>query len=162
MGTKGPWNWSLSALKMIKIMLVRPLMTNLEMTVRDDCAVSVWSPPTAPPLFINILTRCFVRGGRVGLRQKSATAFPPPVASIWNKANFPFNQPGLLTGFWVEKQPNLNPSPPCPQHTHTFSNKSTCRSNGKPFFCITLSLDVCKELIIYHIQEISPWEYWHT
>ena len=25
----------------------------------------------------------------------------PPVASIWNKANVSFHQPGLLTGFWV-------------------------------------------------------------
>ena len=24
-----------------------------------------------------------------------------PVDSIWNKANFPFNQPGLFIGFWA-------------------------------------------------------------
>ena len=26
---------------------------------------------------------------------------PPPVASIWNKAKFPFHQPGLFIDFWV-------------------------------------------------------------
>ena len=35
---------------------------------------------------------------------------PPLVAGIWNKANFPFHQPGLFTGFWVAS--SWHPPPP--------------------------------------------------
>ena len=37
METNPPWNYRLTALKTIKMMLVRPWMTNFEMTIRDDC-----------------------------------------------------------------------------------------------------------------------------
>ena len=36
------------------MMLVRPLMTNLKMTVRDDCAVSACCP--SPTLLVNAFT----------------------------------------------------------------------------------------------------------
>ena len=40
MRTNGPWNWRLTVPKATKVTLVRPLMTNVKMTVRADCAVS--------------------------------------------------------------------------------------------------------------------------
>ena len=40
---------------------------------------------------------------------KTLTPWPPPVAGIWNKANFPFHQPGLFTDFWAAS-------------THSFGN----------------------------------------
>ena len=39
-----PGNWKLTVLKTIKMMLVRPLMTNFKMTVRADCVVPACSP----------------------------------------------------------------------------------------------------------------------
>ena len=39
----------------------------------------------------------------------SAT-LPPPVAGIWNKANFPSHQPGLFIGFWAASRQS--------SHTH--------------------------------------------
>ena len=44
MGTNQPWNWRLTVLKTIKMMLVKPPMTNFKMTVRADWAVSARSP----------------------------------------------------------------------------------------------------------------------
>ena len=44
MGTNQPWNWRLTVLKTIKMMLIRPLMTIFKKTVRTDCAVSAYSP----------------------------------------------------------------------------------------------------------------------
>ena len=79
-------------------MLVRWLMTSLRMTARDYCAVSACSSPLT--LSVNALTpACWRRG--VGL--SADVHHPPhhPVAGIWNKANFPFHQPGLFTGFWA-------------------------------------------------------------
>jgi len=59
-------------LKTIKMMLVRPLMTNLKMTVRDDCAVSAYSH--RPPLSIKALTPFSWRGsGELAFGQMSAT-----------------------------------------------------------------------------------------
>ena len=49
MGTNGPWNWRLTVSKTIKMMLVRPLMINLKMTIRADCAKNwlIWKDPDA-------------------------------------------------------------------------------------------------------------------
>ena len=44
MGTCAPWNWRLTVSETTKMMLVRPLMNNLKMTVRYDCAVSACNP----------------------------------------------------------------------------------------------------------------------
>ena len=44
MGMNRPWNWRLTVPKAIKMMLVRPLMTNFKMTGRADCAAAAWSP----------------------------------------------------------------------------------------------------------------------
>ena len=52
MKTSQPWNKRLIELETIKMTLVRPSMTNLEMTVRADCAVSACSPL---PLSIKVL-----------------------------------------------------------------------------------------------------------
>ena len=75
--------------------LVRPLLTNLKMTVRADCDVSAHSPlllsiKALAPLAASGVSRPWDRG-------------PPscPAVSIWNKANFPFHQPGLFIGFWA-------------------------------------------------------------
>ena len=97
MGTNGPWNWRLTVPNTIKLMLLRPLMTNLKMTVGEDCAVSTCSPP--PPVYKSSHPLLGVGWSRLLGR------CPPPspnlVASIWNKANFPFHQPGLIICFWV-------------------------------------------------------------
>ena len=53
MGTSVPRNWRLTNCpETTKMMQGRPLMTNLKMTVTDDCAVSACNPP---PLFIKAL-----------------------------------------------------------------------------------------------------------
>ena len=99
MGTKGPWNWRLTARKMIKIMPVRPLMTTLEMTVRDGCAVSACSSPT---IYKSSHSCLWSRRGELAFGYMSITLpSTPPVAKIWNKANFPFHHLGLFIGFWA-------------------------------------------------------------
>ena len=49
MGTNGLWNWRLTVSKTIKMILVRPLMINLKMTVRADCVKNwlIWKDPEA-------------------------------------------------------------------------------------------------------------------
>ena len=68
-------NWRLTVTKTIRMMLVRPLMTNLKMTVRDDCAVSAWRPP--PTLSINGLNSLLVRVGELAFGQMSVLSPPP-------------------------------------------------------------------------------------
>ena len=99
MGTSGPWNWRLTVPTTTKMTLVRPPMTNLKMTLRDDCAVSPCSAPSPTPS-VKALTPCLLGRGRGGadFGQKSST-FPLPGACTWNEANFPFHQPGLFIGF---------------------------------------------------------------
>ena len=62
----GPWNWRLISPKTTKMMLVWPLMTNLNITVKDDYADSTWHPPP-PTLSIKALTPCLSGLGWVGL-----------------------------------------------------------------------------------------------
>ena len=45
------------------------------------------------------LSPCYLEGA--AFRQRSATLPIPSLASIWNKANLPFHQPGLFTDFWA-------------------------------------------------------------
>ena len=73
------------------MVLVRPPMITLKMTVRADCAVSACNP--LPP---SIKASLIVREGSQPLDRRPP--FPALVASIQNKANFPFHQPGLLNG----------------------------------------------------------------
>ena len=95
MATNRPWNWRLTVLKTIKKKKSRPLITNFKMTVRADCAVSACSP--LPPS-INVLAHWLSVGGSQPLDRGPPS---PSVASIHNKANFPFHQPCLFIGFWA-------------------------------------------------------------
>ena len=47
METNWPWNWRLTVLKIIKMMLVRPLITNFKLTVRTDCCFFMKPPLSA-------------------------------------------------------------------------------------------------------------------
>ena len=101
MRTNKLWNWRLTVPKRTKMMLVRPLMTNLKMTVRADCTVSACSPLLQP---IRALPHWLsVRGSWPFDR-----CHHPPVARIWSTANFPFHQPGLFIGFWAVSSPTLH------------------------------------------------------
>ena len=95
MGTNRPWKWRLTALKTIKMMLGRPRMTNVKMTVSADCAVSECSPLRPS---IKALAHWLSVGGSRPLDRSPPL---PLVAGIWNKANFPFHQPCLFIGFWT-------------------------------------------------------------
>ena len=118
MGTTAPWNWRWTVAKTTNMMLVRPLMTKLNMSVRDECAVSACNPSPvsvykmlSPPA----LDRC----------QPLDWCLPPSpypaVAGIWNKAKFPFYQPGLLIGFWAASSQT--------PHTCSFGNNVTHHFN---------------------------------
>ena len=93
------------------MMLVKPLLTNLKTTIRDDCAVSAHNTNSVYKSSHPLLVR---GGGRVGLWTDVYHA-PPTVAGIWNKATFSFHQPGLFIGFWVGSS----------WIPHTFSNTYT-------------------------------------
>ena len=94
--------------KITKMVLVRPPMTNLKMTVRADCTVPACSPPPSAYKSSHLL---FVRGsgGGKGVSLWTDVRPPLPVASIWNEENFPFHQPGLLYWLWGSEQ--LHPPP---------------------------------------------------
>ena len=82
-GNKLTLELKLTVLKTIKMMLVRSLMTKFKVMVRADCAISACSPP--PSAYQNCCPWLSF----------------PHVASIQNKANFPFHQHGLFNGFWM-------------------------------------------------------------
>ena len=63
-GTNGPWNWRLTAPKTFEMMLVRPLMTNLKMTVRDNYAVPACNS-LSPTLSVKALTPCLSAFGHI-------------------------------------------------------------------------------------------------
>ena len=95
MQTSRPWNWRLTIFETIKLKLVRPPMTNLKLTVRDNCAISACGNPL---LSIKPLAPLVSAGGSQPLDR----CLPfPLVAGIWNKANFPFHQPNHLICFGV-------------------------------------------------------------
>ena len=100
MGTSAP-HWRLTVPTTTKMMLVRPLMTSLKMTVRDDYTLSACNPP--PTLSIKTFTPWLLGWGESAFGQGRPLSLP--VAGIWNKANFPFQRPGLFTGFWVASRP---------------------------------------------------------
>ena len=94
MGVNWPWNWRLTVVKTIKMMLVRPRMTNFKMTVRADCAVSACS---TNPLSIKALAH-WLSVGRVSLWTGIRPAHWLPACKI---KHFPFYHPGLFIGFWT-------------------------------------------------------------
>ena len=117
METNRPWNWRLTVLKTIKMLLIRPSMTNFKMIVRADCAVSACSP--LPPS-IKALAHWLSVGG-VGVWTEVCPS--PPVVGIQNKGNFPptwplhwllsgeqqnptfgYRKMSLLQGFWPASQ----------------------------------------------------------
>ena len=75
MGINWSWNWRLTILKAIKIMLIRPLMINLKMTVSANCAVSAHSPI---PLSIKTLAHCLSVRGNPSLDRN----LPSPLFSL--------------------------------------------------------------------------------
>ena len=96
METNQHWNWRLSVLKTIKMMLVRPLKTSFKTRVRTDCAVSGCSPLPQP---INALTYWLTVKGGVSLCIEPPAPFS--FAAIQDKADFSFLQPHLSIGFCV-------------------------------------------------------------
>ena len=104
METGWPWNWRSSVLKTIKMTLIRPPMTNFKMTVRVNCTFSACSPlpwPIKAPAHWLSVAGCVCVCVELAFGHMSAhPPLPLWVASIQNKVNFPFHQPGLFNGFW--------------------------------------------------------------
>ena len=67
-------------------------MTNVKMTVRADCSVQ-WKPL---PLSLKALAHLLPVGEVWPLDRRLPSL---PMASIQNKANFPFHQPDLFINF---------------------------------------------------------------
>ena len=109
MGTNGPWNWRWTLHKTFKMMLVRPVMTKLKMTLGGDCALSACTP-TPTSVYRSSHSMLVIGWGGVSLWTE-VCHLPPTSCCIWNKANFPFHQSGLFIGFWV-----MN-SQGCPPHS---------------------------------------------
>ena len=83
--------------------LVRPLMTNLKMTVRFDWAVFCGYPLPPHTHSVYKSSHCLlVKGGGSKPLDRYPSPSPTPVASIWNKANFPF--PNLACLLALERQ----------------------------------------------------------
>ena len=100
METNQTQNWRVTVLETIKMMLVRPLMTNFK-RLSADCNGSACSPLPQP---VEVLAHWLsVRGVSLwtGVPTQEYQGSTSLDASIPNKANSPFHQPGLFTGFWV-------------------------------------------------------------
>ena len=83
--------------KTIKMMLVRPLMTHLKITVRDKCTVSVYSPP--PLLYIKVLAPLVAgEGGELAFGQMSVT-FPYQMLASEIKQTFLSTNLACLVAF---------------------------------------------------------------
>ena len=94
MGTNWPWNWKLTVLKTIKLMLVRPLMTNFKMTIWADCAFSACSPLSIYKSSC-WLTKC------EGSQLLDRSLPPIPMLAFEIKQTFPStNLASLLTFEW--------------------------------------------------------------
>ena len=89
MGTNRPWNWRFTVIKTIKMMLIRPPMTNFKMTVRADYAVSTCNLLLPP---IKALAHWLSVAGSRPLDRSLPSAAHPQDAGLQNKANFPFHQ----------------------------------------------------------------------
>ena len=59
------------------------------------CCFSMYPPP------FTYKSSCLLIGAGWGVGLWTGVRPSPPVAGIWNKANFPFHQPCLFIGFWV-------------------------------------------------------------
>ena len=95
MGTNRPWNRKFTVLKTIKVMLVRPPMTNFRIAVWADCAISACSP-----LSPSIKALAHWQSVK-GVSFWTGVCPPPSLANIWNKAHLPFHQSCLCIDFWV-------------------------------------------------------------
>ena len=99
MGTNWPWNWRVTVLKTIKMMVIRPWHDQFQDACQSWlCCFCMWPPLSAYksscPLIVS------GGGGSWSLDMKSAsppTAAMPTVAHLQNKANFLFHQPRLLS-----------------------------------------------------------------
>ena len=99
MGTSGPWNWRLTVPTTTKMTLVRPQMTNLKMTLRDDCAVSPCSAPSPTPS-VKALTPAYWGGGGGGRTlDRSLAPSPYQVPAPEMKQTFPFTNLACLLAF---------------------------------------------------------------
>ena len=96
-GNKRPWNRRLTVLT-VNMMGFRPPMTNFNIAVRADCAVSVCSPLPQPSKLLP--SDCQWWGGSLW---KGVCPSNSPVASIQHKGNVPFHQLGLFIGFWTKR-----------------------------------------------------------
>ena len=85
-GTDQPWKWRLTVLKIIRMMLVRPLHT-FKLAVRDSCAFSTCNPL---PLPIKALTHWFsVRGNLPLDRSQHSSLHRSCQHLIQSKISFP-------------------------------------------------------------------------
>lgn len=122
-GNKPTRNWRLTVPKQTKMMLVKPPMTNLKMTVRDDCAVSACSPqPT------KALCPMIVSGGAKSLDRHPAPSPLPSTTSpsVWKKANFLFHNLASLMAFGAAS----NWPPPLVTIESVFKFEFSCKSGN--------------------------------
>ena len=93
METNWPWNWRLTLPKTIKMVLVRPAMTNFKMSIRADYAISTCSPLSVS--IKHLPPDC--QWGEVGLWTGICPSHQLPASKIKKK----FHQPCLFNGFWA-------------------------------------------------------------
>ena len=144
METNQPWNWRLTVPKTIKMTLVRPPMTNLKMTVRADCAVSACSPLLLSIKALAPRLLCVCGGGWGGVGLWTDVHPPPQVGGIWNKANFPFHQPGLFIGFPVAS----SQTPPFGNNTFMWPDLAVSKQGRPP--CVELFFVLLAEGVCYN------------
>ena len=103
MGTNWLWNWRWTVIKTIKMMPIRPPMTNVKMTVRADCAVSACSPL---PASIKALAHWLSVGG-VGLWTGLCPSPARLPASEIKQTSLPTNLASLLALEWRAARPHF-------------------------------------------------------
>ena len=116
-GKNGPWDWRLTVPKTNMMMLARPLMTSLNMTIRDDSVVSACSHPPLLSIKVRAHLACVGRGWVVSL-WTDVCYLPLQLLAPEIKQAF------LSTNLAFERRA-------AGHHTHSFSNSRKWRNRSK-------------------------------
>ena len=127
MGTSAPCSWRLTVPKTTKMMLVRPLMTNCKMIVRD---VSACSPP---PHSIHKCSHSLLVSGGVGLGTDVCQP-PPRLPASEIKQTFLSTNLACLLALSGEQ-----PDPPCTPFSYKCADLKCMMSFDKCMYPINLN-----------------------
>ena len=100
-----PWNWRLTVFKSIKMSMIRP--TKFKMAFSASCTLSTGSPLPLPTHLLNCLLKALAHWLSVGGMGLWTWVCSPPITTLQNKANLPFQKPCLFIGICMASSQTL-------------------------------------------------------